>query len=92
MSGRWTDDDRRRPRSFTCRDAIELLVDYVEQALPPETLAGLDRHLAGCQACVAYLDTYRNTQALTGAAARVPMPEDVRMRLRQFLLDHLHDR
>jgi anti-sigma factor RsiW len=74
---------------LTCRDVIDLLVDYLEQCLPPETLEGFDRHLDQCPACVAYINTYRKTRELTGEVTRVAMPEDMRTRLRQFLLDRL---
>ena len=74
---------------LTCRDVIDLLVDYLEQSLPPETLEGFDRHLDQCPVCVAYINTYRKTRELTGEVTRVAMPEDMRTRLRQFLLDRL---
>jgi anti-sigma factor (TIGR02949 family) len=74
---------------LTCRDVIDLLADYLDQSLPPETPEGLTRHLDACPACVAYLNTYKKTRDLTGEVTRVAMPEDMRQRLRQFLLDRL---
>jgi len=74
---------------LTCRDVIDLLVDYLEQSLPPETLEGFDAHLERCPACVAYINTYKKTRELTGEVTRVAMPDDMRTRLRQFLLDRL---
>lgn len=76
-------------QKLTCRDVIDLLVDYLEQSLPPETLEGLDGHLERCLACVAYIKTYKKTRELTGEVTRVAMPDDMRTRLRQFLLDRL---
>jgi anti-sigma factor (TIGR02949 family) len=75
--------------SLTCRDVIDLLADYLEQSLSPEALEGFDRHLDSCPACVAYVNTYRKTRELAGEVTRVAMPEDMRARLRQFLLDRL---
>jgi hypothetical protein len=74
---------------LTCRDVIDLLADYLEQSLPPETLEGFEWHLDHCPACVAYVNTYKKTRELTGEVTRVTMPEDMRARLRQFLLDRL---
>ena len=74
---------------MTCRDAIDLLCDYVETSLTPELVAILERHLADCPPCRAYLNTYRRTRELTHQAARSPMPEEMRARLRRFLLERL---
>ncbi len=74
---------------LTCRDVIELLADYLEAAVSPETLAAFERHLEECPACVAYLNTYRKTKELTATVARVSMPEDMQARLRAFLLEQL---
>jgi len=49
---------------MTCHDVIDVLADYLDQALPPEVVADLERHLAGCEPCRAYLATYRRTRAL----------------------------
>jgi anti-sigma factor RsiW len=74
---------------LTCKDVIALLADYLESALGPELLSALERHLADCRACLAYLNTYRKTRELTGRAGRVEMPDEMKQRLRQLLLDHL---
>jgi putative zinc finger protein len=74
---------------LACRDAIDLMADYLEQALGGDLLAALERHLADCRPCVAYLATYRKTRELTGEAGRIEMPEEMKTRLRQLLLDQL---
>jgi anti-sigma factor RsiW len=74
---------------LTCRDVIDLLADYLDEALAPEVLRRFERHLGECAACVAYLRTYRRTRELTGEVTRVAMPEEVKTRLRQFLLEQL---
>ena len=71
---------------LTCREAIGLLGDFLEAALTPAQLAGLDRHLAGCDPCQAYLATYRRTRDLTARTERVEMPLEMRKRLADFLL------
>ena len=74
---------------MTCQDVIAVLVDYLDQALPPEIVADLERHLAGCEPCRAYLATYRRTRALGARAIRLEMPDEMKRRLRQFLLERL---
>jgi anti-sigma factor RsiW len=74
---------------MSCRDAIELLADYLERTLAPAVLDELERHLIGCEPCRAYLATYRKTRALGAHAARVEMPDEMKARLRQFLLARL---
>jgi anti-sigma factor RsiW len=73
--------------TITCREFIlDLLSDYVESILSPEVIADVERHLAECAPCRAYLATYERTARLTREAAQVTMPEDVKARLRGTLL------
>jgi anti-sigma factor RsiW len=75
----------------TCREAIDVLAEYLEAMLDAPGARALEAHLAGCDECRAYLATYRRAVASIGAAARVPMPEELRRRLRAFLLERLRD-
>ncbi len=81
----------REPRGagVTCEQVIGLMAEYLESALSPELVAELEAHLAGCEPCVAYLRTYRRTRDLTSQTERVEMPEEMKIRLRRFLLDKL---
>ena len=74
---------------MTCQDAIALLSDYLELALGAETIADLERHLGECAPCVAYLNTFRATRKVAAEAARVEMPDEMKERLRSFLLARL---
>lgn len=67
-----------------CSDLItRFLADYVEGTLPPETRADFDHHLDVCAACVAYVQTYRETIAMAVVAGTAPridlqdVPEDL---------------
>lgn len=73
-------------KGLTCREVVGLLADYLESALGQERLRELEEHLAGCEPCRAYLNTYQRTKALTAETERVAMPEEMKDRLRQFLL------
>ena len=74
---------------MTCKDAIGVLADFLEQTLSPELLAELEHHLADCGPCRAYLETYRKTVELTGRAEHAEMPAEMKARLRSLLLDEL---
>ena len=74
---------------MTCHDVIDVLIDYLDQVLTPEVAADLERHLAGCEPCRAYLATYRRARALGAQAARLEMPDEMKARLRQFLLERV---
>ena len=71
---------------LTCRELVGLLADYLESALSHDLAGELEGHLAGCEPCQAYLNTYRRTKTLTAEAERADMPDEMKHRLRQFLL------
>ena len=73
-----------------CIDLItSFLEDYVEGRLAAETLADFEHHLDVCPSCVAYLATYRETVAMSVAAAAAPRLglQDVPEELVQIILE-----
>jgi mycothiol system anti-sigma-R factor len=77
----------------TCRDVIELLLDYVDEALDPATRAALEHHFRDCAPCVAYLRTYDRSRRLVGDVTRdeapAELPANLKGRLRELLLRRL---
>jgi anti-sigma factor RsiW len=59
-------------RIITCREVIDFIADYLEDALPPESKSDFERHLALCTSCRAYLASY----AATIRASRETMAAD----------------
>lgn len=51
----------RRRRELVCRQAVALVGDYLEGALPPADAARLEAHLAECPHCSEYLAQLRVT-------------------------------
>lgn len=49
-----------------CEELVELVTDYLEAVLDPDTRARVERHLAGCDGCTAYLEQMRTTIVLLG--------------------------
>jgi hypothetical protein len=76
---------------MTCREVIALLADYLEPGLTTAMIEHLEAHLRDCAPCVAYLNTYRRTRDLAADVNRVEMPEEMRARLRAFLLERLSE-
>jgi anti-sigma factor RsiW len=64
---------RRHRRDLVCRQAVELMTDYLEGALPDADRARLEAHLAGCPHCSEYLAQIRD---VIGAAGQIE-PDDL---------------
>jgi anti-sigma factor RsiW len=56
---------RRRPE-LVCREAVELVTDYLEGALSEDDRARLEGHLAACPHCSEYLAQMRRTLDVLG--------------------------
>jgi anti-sigma factor RsiW len=52
---------RRHGQELVCREAVELVTDYLEGALTGGDRARFESHLAGCPHCTAYLAQIRAT-------------------------------
>jgi anti-sigma factor RsiW len=83
------DQENPVPLKLTCEDVIGMLLEYLETRLDTPTLAAFERHLAVCPPCIAYLNTYRRTRDMTGTSGRVEMPDEMKTRIRDFLLTQL---
>jgi anti-sigma factor RsiW len=71
----------------TCREAIARMSAYLGRELRPLEVARVALHLTTCAPCRAYLRTLRATIRLAGRAADVPMPAEMKERLRRFLVE-----
>jgi anti-sigma factor RsiW len=71
----------RHRDELRCRQAVELLTDYLEGALPPRQRARLEAHLRTCDGCRAYLQQIRATISALGQAKPAPPEPAVRAEL-----------
>lgn len=65
---------------MTCRELTEFMMAYEDGELPAHQRAAFERHLAVCPTCVAFLECYRRTTALTRALRDrpdAPLPAQV---------------
>ena len=66
----------RRRRALVCRQAVELMADYLDGRLPPKELARLKEHLAACPHCSEYLAQLRMTIDALGRAEPDALTDD----------------
>ena len=50
---------------ITCADAIEVMTDFLDDALSRDDLANFEAHLTLCEGCRVYLDQLRRTITIT---------------------------
>jgi anti-sigma factor RsiW len=74
---------------YTCQDSINLLLDYLDGEMPADVAAELREHLAGCEPCVEFVQSYRSTPGLCRKALQARMPDEVARRLTAFLRSRL---
>jgi len=68
-----------------CASGVDLLMDYLEDALPADVRADLEAHVAGCPRCAAFVASYRQTPAILRRATLAAMPAELAESLRDFL-------
>ena len=76
----------------TCQDCVELLNEFIDSNLDPETLSRLEEHLAACPPCVHFLKTYRSCSQI-GVALRdreADVPSEMASRIKAFLRTELN--
>jgi anti-sigma factor RsiW len=66
---------------MTCRELVELLIDFVSDELPEENRQRIEQHLSRCPPCEAYLASYRTTIRLTRQLPCEPIPPELKARL-----------
>ena len=67
---------------MTCRELVELVTEYLEQALPTTERQRFDEHLSACRGCRRHLDQMNRTIRLVGRLAE----EDVTPAAKSALL------
>lgn len=68
----------RRREGLVCRQAVELVTDYLEGALSPRERARLEEHLAACPHCTEYFAQMRITIATLGRVEADSLAPDAR--------------
>ena len=69
----------------TCKDSVELLLEYLDGELTPELRSKLEAHLGGCTPCEDFLKSYSATPAICRKALARDVPREVAAKLTDFL-------
>jgi anti-sigma factor RsiW len=70
-----------------CKELVELVTDYLEDALPAGERLRFEEHLATCPGCVSYVKQMRQTVATVGVIREDSIPPETR----DALLDAFRD-
>ena len=74
---------RRRPAVLPCQRVVEMVTDYLEDALSPADRRRFETHLADCPHCTEYLAQMRETIRLAGRVE----PADLTPQARDEIVD-----
>ena len=66
----------RRRRAIVCRQAVQLMADYLDGRLSDSDMKRLDAHLAGCPHCSEYLAQLRITIDVLGRVEPEALTDD----------------
>lgn len=70
---------------LSCQELVELVTDYLENALPADERARFEAHIGRCDGCTVYLRQMRQTIELTGSLSPEALsPEAERALLHAF--------
>lgn len=69
-----------------CKECLELLSDYLDGELDPQTSSSLEEHFQDCPPCIAFLNTFKTSTNLCRETIRqVDLPEVVQIKLKGFV-------
>jgi anti-sigma factor RsiW len=71
---------------IACRELIELLTGYLDDALDPVTRSAIDAHLAGCDGCTRALEQLRESVRIAGTLTLEPLAPSEREALRTVFI------
>jgi anti-sigma factor RsiW len=78
------------PTELACRELVELVTAYLEDALDAAERARFDAHLVGCRGCRAYLQQMRLTIRTLGTLSEESLPPGAEQALLRVFHDWKH--
>jgi anti-sigma factor RsiW len=66
---------------ISCQEVVELVTEYLDQALPAEQASLFEQHVNFCDGCDWYLDQMRTTISTVGRISEEDVPAGTRDRL-----------
>jgi anti-sigma factor RsiW len=68
-------------QEVVCREVVELITAYMDDALPADTRAAVAAHLSRCDGCTAVMAEFRRTIELTGMVTEEQLTDHQRTTL-----------
>lgn len=72
---------------LTCKELVELVTEYLENALPVSEVRRFEEHLKGCTGCRTYLEQFRQVITALGRLTEEAIPEAARQELLRAFQD-----
>jgi len=72
----WLDEIHERLGHLACVEFVELVTEYLDEAMDDSLRARVDDHLRLCEGCRNYLDEMRATLAAIGRLGDAPQPPE----------------
>jgi anti-sigma factor RsiW len=63
---------------LVCTEEVEMITDYLEDALPAHEVERLERHLETCPGCTEYLEQMRTVAGSLGNLTEASLPAEIR--------------
>ena len=77
---------------MNCKELIYLLEDYLDGTMEGQLKEELDAHIAMCEPCLHFLETYGKTRVLCRQVTLDEIPPEFRERLRSFVMMKARER
>jgi len=77
---------------MNCKELIYLLEDYLDGTMEEQLKEELDTHIAMCEPCLNFLETYDKTRILCRQVTLDEIPPEFRERLRSFVMEKARER
>jgi anti-sigma factor RsiW len=76
-----SDEPHTQADDLVCTEGVEMITDYLEDALPAREVERLERHLETCPGCTEYLEQMRTVAGSLGVLTEASLPAEMRDRL-----------
>ena len=75
---------------LSCKEVVQVVTDYLEDALPAAERLRFERHIAICPPCRGYLAQMRKTLQVSGQVTEESLAPETRAALLQAFQDWKH--
>jgi len=77
--------------NLSCQEVVELVTDYLEQALLPEKRIQFEEHIADCPGCLTYIEQIQQTIVMLRNLAKQPMFPETKQELLEIFRNWKRD-